>query len=222
MTWAIENYDVLWEAFLQHVVLVAEAMAISLALAFPLGIWSARRPLVYSAVLLGTGILYTIPALALFALLVPVIGLGSGPALVAIVTYSLLVLIRNIVVGLRGVPAEVLEAADGMGYGPWRRLAQIELPLAAPVILAGLRLTVVTQISVATVGAFIGAGGLGDIIFQGITQDIGDKVVVGAVVASLLAIAADEVLRRIEVHLRIRQGLVPRPGLETRQGLAPP
>lgn len=207
MTWLLNNPDTLFEALVQHVVLVAEALLISLAIALPLGIWSARRPRASAVILLATGLLYTVPALALFALLVPVLGLGAGPALVAIVMYSLLVLVRNVGVALRGVPADILEAADGMGFGRWRRLVGIELPLAAPVILAGIRLTVVTQISVATIGAFIGAGGLGDIIFQGITQDIGEKVVAGAVAASLLAIAADEALRRIEVRLRDAGGL---------------
>ncbi len=207
MDWILNNPETLWEALVQHVIIVAEALAISLAIALPLGIWSARRPRVYALVLGATGILYTIPALALFALLIPIMGLGQGPALTAIVMYSLLVLTRNVVVGLRNVPGDILEAADGMGYGRWRRLGAIELPLALPVIIAGIRLTVVTQISVATVGAFIGAGGLGDIIFQGITQDIGDKVVVGAVFASALAILADESLRFIETRVRAAGGL---------------
>jgi len=89
-----------------------------------------------------------------------------------------------------------------MGYGPWRRLVKIELPLALPVIVAGIRITTVTQISVATIAAYISAGGLGDIIFQGITQDFGEKIVAGAVTTSLLAIAADETLRRLEQRLR--------------------
>jgi osmoprotectant transport system permease protein len=205
VTWLLENYDALWTALLQHVAIVGQALAISLAISLPLGIWAARRPRVYTAVLVVAGALYTVPALALFALLIPIMGLGAGPALVAIVMYSLLVLTRNVVVGLREVPADVLEAADGMGYGRWRRLAAVELPLAAPVIMAGVRLTVVTQISVATVGAFIGAGGLGDIIFQGITQDIGEKVVAGAVAASALAVGADDILRRAERRLRAAQ-----------------
>ncbi|WP_375461774.1 ABC transporter permease [uncultured Enterovirga sp.] len=207
MTWTLQNYDTLFEATLQHLLLVGEALAISLLISLPLGIVSARRPRLYGAVILATGLLYTVPALALFALLVPVMGLGDGPALVAIVMYSLLVLTRNVAVALRGIPADILDAADGMGFGRWRRLLRIELPLAAPVILAGIRLTVVTQISVATVAAFIGAGGLGDIIFQGITQDIGEKVVAGAAVASALAVAADEVLRRLEKRLRAAGGL---------------
>lgn len=207
MTWIRENPEALLAALLEHLALVGMALALSLAIALPLGTWSARRPALYRAVLAATGILYTIPALALFALLIPLVGLGQVPAVTAIVLYSLLVLTRNVAVGLQGVPADVLEAADGMGFGRARRLLRIELPLAAPVIIAGIRLTLVTQISVATVGAFIGAGGLGDLIFQGITQDIGEKVVAGAVCASLLAIGSDEALRRFERRLAATHGL---------------
>jgi osmoprotectant transport system permease protein len=152
MSWTVENYDALAEAGLQHILLVGQALLISLAISLPLGIWSSRNRLVYRVAMVVTGILYTVPALALFALLIPLMGLGQGPALVAIVLYSLLVLTRNVAIGLREVPADIVEAADGMGYGSWRRLFLIELPLAAPVIVAGIRLTVVTQVSVATVG----------------------------------------------------------------------
>lgn len=207
MSWTLENPDTLLMALWQHLVLVGVSLIVSLAISLPLGIWAARHRAAETAIMLLTGLLYTVPALALFALLVPLLGLGEAPALVAIVLYSLLILTRNVAVGLRGVPADILEAADAMGYGRWRRLFAVELPLAAPVIVAGIRLTVLTQVSVATVGAFIGAGGLGDIIFQGITQDIGEKVVAGAVVASLLAILADEMLRRLEAHLRARTGI---------------
>jgi len=202
MSWTLENYDRLGVALAEHVLMVGIALGISLAIAFPLGIWAARRPMVYVAVMATTGILYTIPALALFALMIPFLGLGTKPAIVALVLYSLLILVRNIAIGIREVPAELIEAADGMGYGAGRRLLKIELPLAMPVIVAGIRITVVTQISVATIAAYISAGGLGDIIFQGITQDFGEKIVAGAVVTSLLAIAADETLRRVERRLR--------------------
>jgi len=149
-----------------------------------------------------TGVLYTIPALALFAFLIPFMGLGKPPAITALVLYSLLILVRNIAIGIREVPAELIEAADGMGYGKARRLLRIELPLALPVIVAGIRITAVTQIAVATVAAYINAGGLGDIIFQGITQDFGEKIVAGAVLTSLLAIVVDEGLKLVERHLR--------------------
>src|SRR4030095_7888835 len=155
MTWAIENYDRLAVALGERVVLVVTALVLSLVIAFPLGIWSARRRAVYVAVMTVTGVLYTVPALALFALLIPFMGLGKVPAITALVLYSLLILIRNIATGIREVPAELIEAADGMGYGPWRRLWKIELPLALPVIVAGIRITAVTQISVATGAGYI-------------------------------------------------------------------
>jgi len=202
VNWTLNNYDRLITALGEHIMLVGIALALSLAIAFPLGIWSARRPRVFLAVVVVAGILYTIPALALFAFLIPFMGLGTAPAVTALVLYSLLILVRNIATGIREVPKDIVEAADGMGYGPWRRLVEIELPLAMPVIIAGIRITTVTQISVATVAAYINAGGLGDIIFQGITQDIGEKIVAGAVVTSLLAIVADEGLRRLESRLR--------------------
>jgi osmoprotectant transport system permease protein len=205
VNWAIHNYDRLLVALGEHIELVGIGLALSLAIGLPLGIVSARRPRLYLVVLVVAGALYTVPALAIFALLIPVMGLGFGPAITALVMYSLLIIIRNVATGLQEVPADILDAADGMGYGAWRRLVRIELPLALPVIVAGIRITVVTQVSVATVAAFINAGGLGDIIFQGITQDFGEKVVVGAVVTSALAIAADESLRLIEVRLRAAQ-----------------
>ena len=202
MSWALENYDLLAIALGEHIVLVATALAISLVIAFPLGIWTARRPALYVAAMAVTGVLYTIPALALFALLLPFMGLGKAPAITALVLYSLLILVRNIAIGIREVPAELIEAADGMGYGKGWRLIRIELPMALPVIVAGIRITAVTQIAVATVAAYINAGGLGDIIFQGIAQDFGEKIAAGAVLTSLLAIAADESLKGVERRLR--------------------
>jgi osmoprotectant transport system permease protein len=202
MSWTLENYDVLAVALGEHVLMVGTALALSLLIALPLGILTARRPAFYIATMSVTGILYTIPALALFALLIPTMGLGLAPAITALVLYSLLILVRNVAIGIREVPAELIEAADGMGYGSARRLIDIELPLALPVIVAGIRITAVTQIAVATVAAYINAGGLGDLIFQGITQDFGEKIVDGAVLTSALAIAADEGLKHVERRLR--------------------
>jgi osmoprotectant transport system permease protein len=203
VTWTLNNYDRLLAALAEHVSMVSIALAISLAVAAPLGIWSARHPRVYAITMAVTGILYTIPTLALFALLIPFMGLGIAPAVTVLVLYSLLILVRNIATGLREIPHEIVEAADGMGFSLTQRLVRIELPLALPVIIAGVRITLVTQISVATVAAYISAGGLGDIIFQGITQDISEKVVVGAVVASILAVIADGGLRLLEWRLRM-------------------
>lgn len=208
MSWTIENWDRLLAALGEHVALVGAALAISLAIGLPLGVVSARRPRLYAAVVAMAGLLYTIPALALFALLIPFMGLGTAPAVTALVLYSLLILIRNTATGLREVWPEVLDAADGMGFDRRRRLLRVELPLALPVIVAGIRVTAVTQVSVATVAAYISAGGLGDIIFQGITQDFGEKIVAGAVATSALAIALDEGLRWLERAIRARNGML--------------
>ena len=205
MTWALNNYDRLLQALGEHVMLVGIALALSLAIAVPLGIWAARAPRALFVILAVTGLLYTIPALALFALMIPLVGLGPVPAVTAIVLYSLMVLVRNVATGIREVPREIIDAANGMGFGPWRRLVRIELPLALPVIVAGIRITAVMQIAVATVAAFIAAGGLGDLIFQGITEGSEDKLLAGAVTASLLAVVTDEALRRFEGRLRAVQ-----------------
>ncbi|HEY7384964.1 MAG TPA: ABC transporter permease [Beijerinckiaceae bacterium] len=205
MTWAFNNLDRLLQALGQHVMLVGIALVLSLAIAVPLGIWAARAPRAMFVILAITGLLYTIPALALFALMIPIVGLGPVPAVTAIVLYSLLVLVRNVATGIRGVPPDVIEAANGMGFGPWRRLVRIELPLAMPVIVAGIRITAVMQIAVATVAAFIAAGGLGELIFQGISEASDEKLLAGAVTASLLAVATDEALRLFERRLRAAQ-----------------
>lgn len=205
MSWLLENYDRLLVALWEHIQLVGVGLAISLALGLPLGVVAARRPGFAVFILVVSGTLYTVPALAIFALLIPYLGLGFWPAIVALVAYALLIIIRNVSTGLRQVSPDILDAAQGMGYGHMRRLFAIELPLAMPVIVAGVRITVVTQVSVATVAAFINAGGLGDIIFQGITQDFGEKVVIGAIATSALAVACDEALRRVEVRLRASQ-----------------
>jgi osmoprotectant transport system permease protein len=171
----------------------------------PLGIWAARAPRALFVLLAVTGLLYNIPALGRFALMIPIVGLGPVPAVTAIVLYSLLVLVRNVATGIREVPRDVIEAANGMGFGPWRRLVQIELPLAMPVIVAGIRITAVMQIAVATVAAFIAAGGLGELIFQGISEASDEKLLAGAITASLLAVATDEALRLFERRLRAAQ-----------------
>ncbi|MBM3568046.1 MAG: ABC transporter permease [Alphaproteobacteria bacterium] len=204
MGWTIENWPLLATAAGQHLALVGQALAIALAASLVLGIASARRPALYGAVIGVTGALYTIPSLALLAMLIPLFGLGQAPAVTALVLFSLLILTRNIATGLREVPAETLEAADGMGFGRAARLWRIELPLALPAIVSGIRLAVVTQIAVATIAAYVGAGGLGMIVFAGIEQDFPEKIAAGALAAAAMALAADWGLRRIERAMRAR------------------
>ncbi|MBI2203720.1 MAG: ABC transporter permease [Candidatus Rokubacteria bacterium] len=202
MTWVIRHADDIALAAWEHVVLVLVSVAIAFAISLTVGVWISRRPRAYAVVMAGTALLYTIPSLALFALLIPVVGLGRPPAIIGLVAYSLLILIRNIATGLREVPADVLEAARGMGLGRWQLLTRVELPLAMPVIVAGLRIATVTVIGIATIAAYINAGGLGALIFSGIQQQFATKIVVGGVGTAAMAIGVDVALTRVERRLR--------------------
>lgn len=186
----------------EHVVLVLVSLAIALALAFPLGVLAARRPRAGAIVLTTLAAIYTIPSLALLAILVVVFGLGPGTAVVALVAYAQMMLVRNIAAGLAGVPRAVLEAADGLGLTPMQRLWRVELPLAIPTIVGGIRIATVALIAIATVAAWVDAGGLGTLIFEGLHQDDPPKIVAGALGAIVLALAADVALRRLERRLR--------------------
>jgi osmoprotectant transport system permease protein len=186
----------------QHLTLCLSSVGIGCVIALILGIVCARRPKLYAFVLTVTGIIFIIPSLALFTLLIPLLGLGMKPAIVGLSSYTLLILLRNVVTGLRGVPNDVLDAADGMGYSSWQRLVRIELPLALPLIVAGIRIAVVTTIGIATVAAFIDAGGLGTIILMGIDQSYTEKILVGGLLTALLATFFDLVLSNAEKALR--------------------
>ncbi|MDR7484752.1 MAG: ABC transporter permease [Armatimonadota bacterium] len=191
MAWLARNYDQVLRAAWEHVVLTGLSVGIALGIALVVGVIAARRPGVYRIAITATGVFYTIPSLALFAILIPIVGLGRTPAVIGLVGYSLLALIRNTVAGLQGVPGDVLEAASGMGLGPRQRLWRVELPLALPVILAGVRVVTVTVIGIATVAAYVNAGGLGALIFTGLAQNNGAKVAAGAFFASAFAVGAD-------------------------------
>jgi osmoprotectant transport system permease protein len=155
---------------------------------------------VYGPVTAVTGILYTIPSLAAFALLVPIFGFSMLVAFVPLTTYTLLILFRNIVAGFQGVPSEVLEAADGMGYRPRERLLHVELPLAVPLMITGVRLAAVTLIGLATVASILGSsfGGLGQLITEGLQTFFPTKYVLGGVLSVVLALVVDLVLVRVE------------------------
>lgn len=191
MKWAPRHIPEILLALWQHLLLSVTAVVIGLAIAMVLGVASARRPKLYAVALTVTNVIFVIPSLALFALLIPFVGLGFKPALIGLASYSLLILLRNIVTGLRGVPQDVLDAADGMGFGKWQRLWRIELPLALPLIISGVRIALVTVVGIATVAAFIDGGGLGTIILIGIDQEYPEKILVGGVLTALLAIAFD-------------------------------
>ncbi len=201
MTWFVRNWDQVAIALGQHVTIVLTALVIAMAIALPIGIAAARSDRVYAIALGISGLLYTIPTLAFLALLIPLVGLGRTNAIIAMVAFSLVVLIRNVAVGIRGVSPDVIDAARGMGMDAVRMLLRIELPLAAPVIVAGLRVAAVTVISVTVVAAYVNAGGLGTLIFNGIAGDHAPKIWSGALTACALAIAVDGALAWIERRL---------------------
>ena len=202
MIWTPKHIPEILTALWQHLALCLSSVGIGCIIALILGIVCARRPKLYAFVLTVTGLIFVIPSLALFTLLIPFLGLGMKPAIVGLSSYTLLILLRNVVTGLRGVPSEVLDAADGMGYSAWQRLVRIELPLALPLIVAGIRIAVVTVIGIATVAAFIDAGGLGTIILMGIDQSYTEKILVGGLLTALLATFFDLVLSNTEKALR--------------------
>ena len=182
----------------QHVELTLIAVVLGLVISFPLAIVARRWRWAQTPVLSGTGILYTIPSLALFGMLVPWTGLSRTTSEIGLVGYTLLILIRNIVAGLDAVPDDVREAAQGMGFTRRRQLLRIELPLAVPSILAGVRIATVTTIGLVTVTAVIGQGGLGQLILEGLIRDFRTPLVVGSALSVALAVVADLGLAGVE------------------------
>jgi osmoprotectant transport system permease protein len=186
----------------QHLVLTCGSLAIALVIALPLGVVVARNRRFGGPVLAVLGVIYTIPSLALLAFLVHFFGLGTLSAIVALVAYAQMILVRNVATGLRGVDRAQLDAADGLGFTPLQRLLRIEFPQALPTIVGGVRIATVSLIAVATVASYIHAGGLGDLLFDGIHQDYPQKIIAGSVAAATLAIVADLLLRRAELLVR--------------------
>jgi osmoprotectant transport system permease protein len=191
--WIVDHVDDIFSRTAQHLQLAVLAVIAGFVISFVLALLSARRPRAYALVTGGADLLYTIPSLAAFAALVPITGLSLFTALIPLTAYTLLILVRNIAVGLTSVPPDVLEAADGMGYPGPSRLREIELPLALPLIVAGLRLASVSTIGLVTIAATIGDrfGGLGVLINEGLQQFFYTKVLVGAGLSVALAIAID-------------------------------
>lgn len=185
----------------QHVVLVLVSTALAVAIGVPLGVALARRPGLARPVLGFANAVQTIPSLALFGFLIPLPllgGIGARTAIVALVVYSLLPILRNTHAGIRSVDPSVVEAATGLGMTSAERLRMVELPLAFPVLLAGIRIAVVVAIGLATIAAAIGAGGLGVLIYRGVATVDHRLILAGALPAALLALAADFLLGRIE------------------------
>jgi osmoprotectant transport system permease protein len=203
----------------QHVWLSFFAVGISTVIGVAIGILLSRFRALAAPVIGVAGILYTVPSLALFGLLIPFMGIGVRPAVLALVLYAQLVLIRNTYVGIRSVDPAALEAARGMGMHGRQLLLWVELPLALPVVMAGIRTTAVMNIGIAAIAAYIGAGGLGTLIFQGISRADTVLILAGALPVSALALATDAVLAGIERALS--PWLRRRPHLVAETGVAP-
>lgn len=191
-----------WERVVQlagaHVALVAIALAFALVIALPLGVVAARNQRIGTPLLGVLGAIYTIPSLALLAVLVRWIGLGFVPALVALIAYGQFVLVRNVAVSLRDVPAAQVDAARGMGLSSMQTLLRVEFPLALPGIIAGIRIAAIASVAIGTLAAYVGAEDLGTLIFEGLAFKQPDRIIAGSLCAMLLAILIDTALRTLE------------------------
>lgn len=189
--WLRDHTDEIWVRTVEHVQLTAIAIVVGLVLASALAAVAIRFRRTYGPITQLAAILYTIPSLALFTILVSYTGLTRTTAEIGLVSYTLLILVRSIVVGIDGVPASARDAADAMGYRRWRRLWSVELPLALPVIVAGVRIATVTIIGLVTVTAIIGQGGYGAFILDGLRRNFPTPLVLGSVLSVLLAVLCD-------------------------------
>lgn len=192
----------------EHLVLVFLASLFAVLIGVPLGILLTRRKYLQTPVLGIANILQTVPSLALFGLLIPlpfIGGIGAITAIIVLTLYSLLPVIRNTVTGILNIDGKVREAAQAMGMTDWQILTKIELPLAAPVILTGIRLAVVISVGVATIAAAVGAGGLGTYIFRGLRQNDNNLLLAGAIFSAVLALAADFLIGQVETLFDYRK-----------------
>jgi len=200
--WIVQNLDIIGQRLAEHLGMTATAVSVGFLISFVLALVIRRRRTLTAAVIGTAGILYAIPSLALFAFLIPFTGISFLTAEIALVSYTLLILVRNILLGLDGVPGDVLEAANGMGYTSRQRLWRVELPIALPIIVAGLRIATVTTIGLVTVTSLIGQGGLGYlIVVVGINGFCPTATYVGALLSVALAVAADTLLLAIQRRL---------------------
>jgi osmoprotectant transport system permease protein len=194
-TWVHNHAAELGTALQQHVTITLAAMAMALLASFPLALVARRFRRTEAPILAVAGVLYTVPSLALIAALVPWLGLTQWPVVVALAIYAVLVLVRNLVVGLDEVPADVVDAARGMGLSRTRILWRVELPLALPAVMAGVRVATVSTIGLLTIGGYLGVGGFGNLITEGLQLTVGRaQVVTASLCCVALALLADAAL----------------------------
>lgn len=185
----------------QHIYISAVALALGIIVAVPLGMLLTRAPKISGAVIGLASVMQTIPALALLAIMIPIFGIGSTPAIVALFIYSLLPILRNTYLGLTSVDPALIDAAKGMGMNSFQRMWKVELQLALPVIMAGVRLSATYVIAWTALASYIGAGGLGDLIFNGLNLYRSDLILGGSIPVIILALVVDFLLGKLEAKL---------------------
>ncbi|NEQ29590.1 MAG: ABC transporter permease [Leptolyngbya sp. SIO4C5] len=198
MSYLLTSPTVVLQQLWEHVQMVGITLAIAITLAIPLSLLITRVRRLAVPVMGVLGVFYTIPSLALIIFLVPVFGLNQRSVITAMVIYTQVILVRNLVVGLSGIDSAILEAAKGMGMSSWQRWWRVQVPLVLPVFLAGVRLAAIVAIAIATIGAKFSAGGLGNLLFEGIQTNRSDKIWAGAIAVALLALLLNAGLRWLE------------------------
>jgi osmoprotectant transport system permease protein len=198
-SYVVDNWTTILRYLGEHVRLTVAAVFLGVVIALPLALLARRSRFLSGPVLALSTVIYTIPSLAMFAFIFPFTGLSSTTVLIGLVAYSLVILVRNFLTGLQGVPADVREAARGMGYGSLRLLVQVDLPLALPSFMAGLRIATVSTVALTTVGVLVGHGGLGQLIIGGFNANFyRAEIVTGTIGCVLLALVADVLLAGVE------------------------
>jgi len=194
----LKNYDSMLTLMLTHIQIVMISIAISLLIATALSILILRSKILSMIVLSTLGVIYSIPSLALFAILIPILGLGKGTAIFVLVIYNQYILVRNISAAFRSIDPSIIEAGIGMGFNSFELFSKIQLPLALPIILGGVRIASVTTISIATIASVINAGGLGVILFDGLRMNYLPKILWGTIMSAGLALTANKILVYLE------------------------
>jgi osmoprotectant transport system permease protein len=216
MSYVVKNPGVIFELLLEHLQMTGIAVLIAIAIAIPLSLLVTHYRWLSVPVMGVLGTLYTIPSLALMILLIPIFGLNRQSVVVAMIIYTQVILVRNFAVGLQSIEPAILEAAKGMGMNGWQRVRQVQLPLMLPICLAGVRLASIVAIAIATLGAKFGAGGLGVLLFDGVSQVRNDKIWAGAILVALLAFTINGILLRLEwlssPSGKIQQAIAPAQG----------
>lgn len=198
MIFLIRNPGLVGQLFLEHLQLSLMVLFFSLLIGIPLGVLLARIRWLRGPVINVLGIIYTIPSLSFFVLLIPLFGLGTTPAVIALTAYAQLLLVRNWLTGLTTIEPSILEAARGMGMNGWQRFWRVELPLALPMLLAGVRLVTLSSIGIGTIAAFINAGGLGVLLFEGVITANYSKITAGAAAVTVLSLSLNFLIRSLE------------------------